>query len=318
MSKLLTSHIWKDITEHTKRQANRCHVAVPYFSDGASRMLPLKEGSTLIVDMSKDTVGSGLTMPSEVSKLLKRGVDIHFVENLHAKVLVIGNRAYIGSTNVSKNSAENLVEATVVTSDTPVVRACRRFVDSLRGELITPEFARRMQKLYKPPKFGPGQKRGKLGRTTGIRHSPLWLVPLEYDEWDEADEAAHKAGLPRAKAALTSERDFRMGSFCWLGSGLDRLRNNDLVIQILKDGRKKLVHPASRVLPMRRYRVGRSRRAIVFLETAKNLRAKNLKSVLTRLGTTPKRFRKLASPWMPRDWKFIHDLLNLWPVRKAA
>ena len=315
MSKLLTLGIWKEITKQTKRKPSGCHVAVPYFSDGAGRMLPLREGSTLIVDMSKSTVGSGLTMPSEVLKLIKRGVDVQSVENLHAKVFVIGNRAYIGSTNVSKNSAENLVEAAIMTSEIPVVKACRRFVDSLRGELITPEFAKRMQKLYKPPKFGPGRKGG---RTTGILHSPLWLVPLEYIEWDETDEAAREEGLPRAKAELRSERNFRIENFCWLGSDLDRLHKDDLVIQILKDGRKKLVYPTSRVLPIRRYRVRSSRRAIVYLETARNLRAKNLKSVLTRLGTTPKRFRKLASPWMPRDRKFIHDLVNLWPVRKAA
>ena len=281
-------------------------------------MLPLREGSTLIVDMSRSTVASGLTMPSEVLKLLKRGVDVHSVENLHAKVFVIGDRAYIGSTNVSKNSAENLVEATLVTSDAPVVRGCRLFVDSLRGELITPEFAKRMQKLYKPPEFRPGRKGGKRGATTRILHSPLWLVPLEYIHWHRADVAAHKAGLPRAKAELKSEKDFRVDSFCWMGKGLDGLRKGDLVIQVLKDGREKLVHPVSRVLPIRRYRVGRSRRAIVFLETAKNLRAKNLKTVLTRLGTTPKRFRRLASPWMPSDWRFIHDLLNLWPARRAA
>ena len=48
-------------------------VAVAYFGKGASRLLPLKRGSTLIVDMSRRAVGSGQTMPLTLTLRLQSG-----------------------------------------------------------------------------------------------------------------------------------------------------------------------------------------------------------------------------------------------------
>ena len=85
-----------------KKKPSGCFVAVAYFGTGASKLLPLRKGSTLIVDMSQAAVGSGQTNPSEILKLVNRGVDVHSVNNLHAKVFAVGNQAFVGSTNVSQ------------------------------------------------------------------------------------------------------------------------------------------------------------------------------------------------------------------------
>jgi hypothetical protein len=58
-------------------------------------------------------------------------VEVHSVENLHAKVFVAGARALVGSTNVSFTSATGLVEALLETSDREPVRQCRDCVKSL-------------------------------------------------------------------------------------------------------------------------------------------------------------------------------------------
>lgn len=155
MSELLTSEIWPHITASVNKKPGRCHVAVAYFGSGAAKLLPLRKGSTLIVDMSERAVRSGQTKPSEIGKLLKAGVDVHTVENLHAKVFVADGLPIVGSTNASHNSAETLVEAVLETQHREIVRSCRDFVRSLRGELVTPEYVKHMQRLYRPPRFPP-------------------------------------------------------------------------------------------------------------------------------------------------------------------
>src|SRR5262245_29277937 len=124
-SQLRTAGIWRRITAAIKKQPTRCMVAVAYFGKGASKLLPLELGRTLIVDMSRHAVGSGQTLPEEILTLVNKGVDVHSVQNLHAKVFVIGNRAFIGSTNASNHSANGLVEACVETDSRTVVGSSR-------------------------------------------------------------------------------------------------------------------------------------------------------------------------------------------------
>ena|ERR1700722_610119 len=154
MTKLVTTAPWDRIRTLVQKQPGKCHVAVAYFGSGASKLLPLKAGSVLVVDMSVRAVKSAQTKPSEVARLLRDGVEVHRVENLHAKVFVVGTRALVGSTNVSFTSANGLVEALLETNAQEPVRLCRDFVRSLKGEMISSAHAKRMQHLYRPPRFG--------------------------------------------------------------------------------------------------------------------------------------------------------------------
>lgn len=83
----------------------------------------------------------------------------HSVQNLHAKVFVIGARALVGSTSVSYSSANVLIEALVETDVREAVALCRDFVRSLEGEAISKAYARRMQRLYRPPHSEMGARR---------------------------------------------------------------------------------------------------------------------------------------------------------------
>ena len=157
-TKLLSNGIWKKITAATKKQPERSLVAVAYFSTGASKLLPLQEGSTLVVDASESAVRSGQTNPSDLLTLINRGVEVHSVRNLHAKVFATGDQAFIGSTNASTHSVNGLLEAVVQTDNKAIVASCKQFVKSLRGEFVSPEHAKNLEKIYKPPKF-PGNKR---------------------------------------------------------------------------------------------------------------------------------------------------------------
>src|SRR5437870_2463699 len=115
--KLLSDHLWQRITALAKKNAHCSLVAVAYFGGAASELLPLGRGSVLVVDMSPRAVRSGQTDPSEIIKLLEKGVQIHSVENLHAKVFVLGSHVIIGSANASRHSANCLIEVAVETAD---------------------------------------------------------------------------------------------------------------------------------------------------------------------------------------------------------
>ena len=49
-TEFLGADIWLDLTAQAKRFNGKSFVAVAYFGTGAARRLPLKKGSTLVVD----------------------------------------------------------------------------------------------------------------------------------------------------------------------------------------------------------------------------------------------------------------------------
>ena len=62
-SELITNEVWTQISRAARRCNSPSHVAVAFIGSGASRMLPLKKGSRLVVDASRRTVKAGLTSP---------------------------------------------------------------------------------------------------------------------------------------------------------------------------------------------------------------------------------------------------------------
>ena len=91
MSAIFVSQgIWPQLTRAARGSRQHCAVAVAYFGKGASRLLPLAKGSRLVVDASERSVASGQTCPADLIKLVKRGVAVYGVPNLHAKVFVLG------------------------------------------------------------------------------------------------------------------------------------------------------------------------------------------------------------------------------------
>jgi hypothetical protein len=109
-TELLVSDVWSRLIRTHRKGRRGAWVAVAYFGKGAARLLRLRKGSQLVVDASENAVKSGLTCPDDLIALLKRGVRIFSIANLHAKVYVFGNAALIGSANASQHSARTLVD----------------------------------------------------------------------------------------------------------------------------------------------------------------------------------------------------------------
>ena len=122
---------WPAITAAVNGANGRVRVAIAYFGTDSHELLPLKEGDTLVCDVSERAVKNGSTNPTALTKFLDEEVDVWSYEGLHAKVVVLPKRAFVGSANASRNSSERLFEAVIETTDTDEIRDLRAFVDNL-------------------------------------------------------------------------------------------------------------------------------------------------------------------------------------------
>jgi hypothetical protein len=306
----ISQDIWPQLTEAVRGSRQACAVAVAYFGAGAGRLLPLAKGSRLVVDASERAVASGQTCPADLSKLVKRGVTIYSVPNLHAKVFVLGRTAYIGSANVSNRSASQLVEAVIRTTEPEAVRAARKFVRDLCLHEITPTLLKRLSKLYRPP-LVPGGKRGKSAAKQTSRHPSLprlLLAQLTLTEFSERDQALHDAALPVAKKRRQHPRSHELESFLWTGTC--PYQRGDVVIQVTDEGGGRfLVTPPGNVLHVRTRKDGNRQVSFVYLERPAR-RRRSPETLARALGQDA--MKRLRRGGMVRNAAFAQSLLNTW------
>lgn len=307
---LLARSIWPELTGSVCDAQHPCAVAVAYFGSGASRLLPLPKGSRLVVDASERAVAAGQTCPTDLLKLVKRGVAIYSVPNLHAKVFVLGKTAYVGSTNVSNRSASQLIEAVLRTTEPGAVQAARKFVEDLCLHELTPEVLEQLGKLYRPPLVAGSKRKQRRDAESATRPTlpRLFLAQLRLIEWSERDHALHDAGLVVAQKRRLHPRTFDLTSF--RVAGRCRYEKGDVVIQVTDEGAGKvLVSPPANVLHIRRRHDATGRVAFVYLEHASQ-RRREVGRLAHQLGRGA--LRQLRRDGLVRDKAFAQSLLGLW------
>jgi hypothetical protein len=312
-STLITGSVWRRIKKLSKSPSPAL-VAVPYFGCGASDILKLREGSLLVVKFDREAIGSGQVDPREVVKAIKRGVEVHSCSNLHAKVYIFGNIAVVGSSNVSRHSENNLLEACIETTERKVVSNAKKFVRSLLGDKVGLEYAEKMIPFYRPPLNS--RKRGIRikGKKKTPSHSDLWLVSLVQGGWQDVDYDQEEKGTPTAEKAMKNPRSSELEVFRWSGGKiLERYKVGQRVIQCTKtNDNKVLVSPPSRIVSVRRYTVKGKKRAIVYLEVPKKYRRRQLASFLRSLGASAKKLGNPRRTKQLRDPDLIYTLGRLW------
>ena len=196
------------------RAARHVDAAVAYFGQRGSKLLPLRRGDCFVVDMSLATVRSGATDPREVATLIRRGVQVFSRGNLHAKIVVLENLAFVGSANVSRNSMRLLDEAAVMTTERSVVRRAREFVDRLCTEPVRLEYLKRCIQLYKSSKFNREQnRRGSASRRT--THAKLWIVNLQESELPKREAKRYEKGVVHSRKLIKDGFHSTTDSFHW-------------------------------------------------------------------------------------------------------
>lgn len=158
MSRLLSDNLWTEIRSLATTKHPRVAAIAYVSSDDA---VAFDQGDTLVTDATDETVGLGLTRARVLEAAFLRGAQLYSFPNLHAKVLVLGHTAVIGSCNLSAHSENVLTEAAWVTDQANAVGAARSFVQSLvpRSTPVDREFIARILRIpVRPRPRGPGQR----------------------------------------------------------------------------------------------------------------------------------------------------------------
>lgn len=139
--------LWSEIQKQVNK-AKSVMVAVAYFGQGASTLLPLKKNHEMVVDLSMKAVKEGITDPREVKKLIKKGVQVYTRGSLHAKIIITDNTLITSSANISNNSKNNLDEAGIVTNESVAIIKAREFFIKLCTEPVREKYLNTCIKAY--------------------------------------------------------------------------------------------------------------------------------------------------------------------------
>jgi len=172
MDNILTDNIWKQVAPHA-RSCERRLAALAYVS--TDTRITFRKGDLLVCDASDAAVKSGETSASVLSKWQKAGVHIYSRPGLHAKVLVMGTKALVGSANLSESSATQLREASLLTSRVVIVSQAKAFVHLAKSEAteVDDEFLSRARKLKVTKRKPHGPLKRKRQKRLGSRS---WIV----------------------------------------------------------------------------------------------------------------------------------------------
>ena len=221
--------------------------AVAYVAN--AKDLPLGKGDLLVCDASPAVAEAGSTVKRTLRKLVKDGVSVWSLQDLHAKVVVCGKRAIVGSANWSTTAEKRKIEAGIDTDDTAVVAAATTFV---RG-LLEYKNVRKVDKAFlstmpNPVRKEGGEKGGAPAVDRTIRH---WLTPSSelpqkpkwLKAWDEF-ELIHQEGN-----AFNDDGEASWYLYSSSARNVGRIAGGDtLTVMYQSDDEDTFVYPPRRVL----------------------------------------------------------------------
>lgn len=243
---LFNETLWEELRDRVP-EAKMVRAAVAYLGAGGSKLLPLRKGDKLLVDMSLQAVRSGTTDPREVQKFLKKGVVVYTRQSLHAKFFVIDRMVIAGSSNISNNAKKGLDEAAVLTGDVAAVRAAITAFEQMCTEPVRKEYLERCLQEYKPPKFPKGKGGERIQRK-------LWVIgDLAYGDLPADEEEAANGAVQKVSKKLESGHYYEQCEVDFYHSTrkeklFERFGEQDALITCVASGRGYHVYPPGRVL----------------------------------------------------------------------
>jgi len=115
VEKFITNNIWKEVNNLISSNCiKKKKACIAYVT---SSILNLNEGDILICDASESSIKNGNTSAKALKTYLSQGVENYSLEQLHSKFLLSEDYFVIGSSNLSENSAESLIESAVFTEN---------------------------------------------------------------------------------------------------------------------------------------------------------------------------------------------------------
>jgi PLD-like domain len=231
MIKLLTDDLWSTLSKRSKKTK----VAVAYFDTGASKQLRSKKGDSLIVAMALGNVISGQTNPFEIEKLVKKGVQVFNLPNLHSKVFIFDDTVIVGSSNVSTRSKSYFIETAISTDDVAVLKDSNLFIKANSIERIEQDYIEVCKPKYNPPKVDllttasektVSKFKGSLSR--------VFVISTEKIHWSDADYAAVNSDRAKFSKKVVNRLLFEVNEIKYdlPNQFINSVREGDILIEI--------------------------------------------------------------------------------------
>lgn len=236
MEKVASLTVWDEIRRLARKGKPRV-AAVAYVS--SDTFVKYGKGDTLIADASDNAIKSRETSYGVLRAAYRRGAELFSLPGLHAKVMLFGRTAVVGSTNLSLSSAKDLVEAALITDNSSTVAAVRSLIFQLTRQ------ARRMDSAFldRIARIKVVRNRGRRAgrRSRKLRISDpekrTWIIGTQERGEDQfpGEEKVAEAGMRKAER-LKANRKSDISDIRWLGSGSFRhlARAGHEVIQIFR------------------------------------------------------------------------------------
>lgn len=119
--------VWKTIDSLASLGPKKA--AVSYVSSDV--VVKFSQGDVLVVDGSDEAVRAGQTNALVLWRAVMRGAHVVSVPQLHAKVMLFGKTALIGSANLSLHSAAHLIEAALLVTEKNLIGKISKWIAGL-------------------------------------------------------------------------------------------------------------------------------------------------------------------------------------------
>lgn len=225
-----------------------------YVGAGAPEVMPLRKGDMLVCDASPAAIKRRLTSTKALRQYDRNGVAVFSLAGLHAKVIAAKGFAWVGSTNASENSRDNLIEASVRIEGTKA-RAVFDWAlsQTVEDRALTTDDIRDLARLpLDPIRSGPRKSVAPRPRQLPTRLSRLVFYevaaagPKEQriaeKSRDNAKEAARASGLPSSLGWLYWDEPVKARAGDWvvqISNG--HVRRPARVVRISKEGSARVL-----------------------------------------------------------------------------
>jgi len=231
MDQLLTQNVWAQVAKQLKADDKKI-AAIAYVTDETH--LAFGDGDVLICDASDEAIKSGETKALLLKAYLKAGVELYSCRGLHAKTLVSGKLAVVGSSNLSASSANRLIEVSLLTHRLQIRSQVRAFVQMLIPSSTRIDAAFVARACMLPIALKP--MGGNVPRADIKQPSNRWwvvsTVPIS-DKIQEREAKLEETGSEVAKSRM-SDPENSLNWIRWVGKGAFRTnaQEGDLIIEL--------------------------------------------------------------------------------------
>lgn len=248
MIKLISNDLW-DVIKNYSRKTQKSKVASAYLTSNAFEKVPLKKGDILLVAMCKRNLECGSVDPYEVEKYYNKGVKIYNLNNLHAKIYLLGNNVIIGSANLTSNS-EKLVEAGIITDNPKAIFNAKQFFKENCIEPITIGYINLCKKWYKPATFNGFKSKKKSTKFNG-QLSNLWVLNTQPIKGDTSkDDVLFENKKKTFNKYITDKTRYKINRIFYplKHRVVSNVNKGDIIVEIHKDKTNTEVYYPCRVL----------------------------------------------------------------------